>query len=190
MNSHIPSKLSINSLPPKFNIFLKNLVQAQDSVDIASGIALGAAFTTLITAIIENTVTPGSQVFMSLLNGSKRLNAFGAEANGFMTYTVRGIPFKIGKLIQAFVIFLAIIAILHYVVIEPLTKLKKALGIGLDTKSPCPYCITQISSEAIKCPSCTSQLVSGWSTNQNQEQIQKNVSEGLGATKAQVEGKN
>ena len=162
---------SIDNIPPGISKLVKGFLIQRAPIDVATGIAMGAAFTTLITAIIENTVTPGSQVLFSILKGGAK-NAFGApgkgfgtEVGGFMTYKIRGIEFKIGKILQAIVIFTVILLILHYGVTVPVNKLKNKLGLGLETKSPCPFCLTQIERKSLRCSACTTQLTAGWATN-------------------------
>ena len=160
---------SIDNIPPGISKLVKGFLLQKAPIDVATGIAMGAAFTTLITSIIENSITPASQVLFQLLKGGgKNLfgaapKAFGTEVGGFMTYTFKGIDFKIGKILQAIIIFIVILLILHYGVTKPINKLKNKLGLSLETKAPCPFCFTQIEQMSSRCSACTSQLSTGWS---------------------------
>jgi len=167
---NLPS--GINNLPSGISNLVKGMLIQQQPIDIATGIAVGAAFTTLITSIVENTVAPGTHLLLSLFKNGKNVfgaapKAFGTEVGGFMTYTLRGIEFKIGKVIQAFLIFLCILIILHYGILGPINKLKNKLGLTLKSKTPCPFCMTQINQESTRCQACTSQLTTGWAENKS-----------------------
>jgi len=163
-------KYNIRNLPSNISNMAKTFLLQKDPIEFATGIAMGAAFTTLITSIIENTITPGSQVLFRILKGGAN-NAFGAagksfgtEVGGFMTYNIKGIDFKIGKILQAIIIFIVILLIIHYGVTRPINKLKNKLGLSLETKTPCPFCFTQIERKSARCSACTSELSTGWST--------------------------
>ena len=162
----------INNLPPGISNVVKRMLIQQDPVNIATGIAMGAAFTTLITSLVENTIVPSTHLLLGIIKNGKNAfgaapKSFGTEVGGFMSYTLRGVEFKIGKVIQAFLIFLCILLILQYGVIGPINNLKNKLGLGLKSKAPCPFCMTQINQESTRCQACTSQLTTGWAENKS-----------------------
>ena len=167
--NNLPS--GINNLPSGISNVVKGMLIQQDPINVATGIAMGAAFTTLITSLVENTIVPSTHLLLGLFNGKTAFGAapkaFGTEVGGFMTYTLRGVEFKIGKVIQAFLIFLCILLILHYGVIGPINKLQIKRGLTLKSNAPCPFCMTQINQDSTRCSACTSHLTTGWVANKS-----------------------
>ena len=76
------------------------------------------------------------------------------------TFKIRGVSFDYGAFISAVINFL-IIALILFILLKAVNK---AMTIGkkpveeAPTTKECPFCKSEISLEATRCPHCTSQL--------------------------------
>ena len=114
-------------------------------MDMAVGVIIGGAFGAIVTSLVEDVITPiigmigGSQDFSSLKIG----------------------PIMIGNFINAILNFL-IIALVIFMVIKAFNKMKDAVSKPQEEAAPttkiCPFCKSEISIEATRCPHCTSEL--------------------------------
>ena len=89
----------------------KDFIMRGNVVDLAVGIVIGAAFTTVVTAFTAAFLKP----LIQLLSGGE-----GIKAGAF---TVRGVPFDWASFINACITFLLTAAVLYFLVVFPLNKL-------------------------------------------------------------------
>ena len=120
-------------------------------MDMAVGIIMGTAFTAIITSLVEDIISP----LLGLIVGINFSDLKG---------TVGDVTFTYGNFIMACINFF-LIALVMFLLIKALMKFKEASdkARGIDrTEAPttkeCPFCKTEISIEATRCPNCTSQL--------------------------------
>jgi large conductance mechanosensitive channel len=122
----------------------KKFVSRGNLVDLAVGFILGVAFATLITSFVN--------VIMSLIAA-----IFGASVSfNQLTFTLNGTPIPYGAFLTALISFL-IVAVALFVTITLYHRL-----VPPKPEPPtrtCEYCQTQIPEKAVRCPNCTSQLV-------------------------------
>lgn len=110
-------------------------------VDLAVGIVVGAAFSSLVNAFVANLImTPIGAIF-----GKPSFDAL-----------VLG-PFRYGAFLTALVQFLIIAVVLYFAVVKPMNHLMKRIGL---VKPPtpmreCPACLQTIPAAASKCMYCT-----------------------------------
>ena len=114
-------------------------------MDMAVGVIIGGAFSTIVNSLVEDVITPligligGSQDFSSLKIG----------------------PVMIGNFINAVVDFL-IIALVLFSVIKAFNKARNLTSKPKEEAAPttkiCPFCKSEIAVEATRCPHCTSEL--------------------------------
>jgi large conductance mechanosensitive channel len=88
----------------------KEFIMRGNVVDLAVGIVIGAAFTTVITAFTAAFLKP----LIQLLSGGE-----GIKAGAF---TIRGVPFDWASFINAVITFLITAAALYFLVVFPLNK--------------------------------------------------------------------
>src|SRR5215204_4893008 len=141
----------------------REFVARGNVIDLAVGVIIGAAFTKIVTSLVEGILMPFVGLFTGridfashfwVLDKSKGLPASLAEAK------TAGIPVVaygqfindiIGFLIVAFVIFLIVKRVNRLWSDEP-----------PETEEPttknCPFCASTIPIKATRCPQCTSQL--------------------------------
>lgn len=119
-------------------------------IDMAVGVVIGAAFTGIVTSIVNDLFTP----LIAKLTGSVDFTALaiplgeGAEAP----------TIALGSFIQAVINFF-LIAICVFAFVKFVNKLRKPKPV-VEAKPPrvCPFCKSEIADDATRCPHCTSQL--------------------------------
>jgi large conductance mechanosensitive channel len=130
-------------------------------IDLAIGIIIGAAFTTIVNSLVNDIIMPPfgmligkvdfSNLFISL-DGTFYPSLEAAKAAGAATINYGlFINSIINFLIVAFVVFLLVRAI------NRMSRKPEKEETAPDTKE-CPYCISNIPVKATRCPNCTSQL--------------------------------
>lgn len=118
-------------------------------VDLAVGVAIGAAFTAVVTSFTQNLLTPilaipGGQVSFADL-----------------TFTIRGSQFRYGAFLDSIVSFLLIAAVLFFLVVRPintLMALRKTEPQVESTTRDCPECLSSIPVQARRCAFCATQI--------------------------------
>ncbi len=145
----------------------KNFAFKGNMLDLAVGMIIGAAFTNLINSIVKNLIMPIISIFTGGIDFSNKYIALSqsakiAQDSGADIETARkaGAVFAYGSFLTDFLQFL-ILAFIVFCVIKQVSKLlsftEKPTNTAPTTKI-CPYCKSEISLEAVKCPHCTSDL--------------------------------
>ena len=127
----------------------KKFILRGNVVDLAVGIAIGAAFTSVVNSLVKGFIDPLVAVFYG---GQKLANS---------TFTINGKEFLYGDVINSVISFLIVASVIFFVVVQPINKLTERFSMGKDEETPtrkCPYCISKIPKEAIKCMFCTSTI--------------------------------
>ena len=131
-------------------------------VDMAVGVIIGGAFGKIVTSLVNDVVMPvigvftGGIDFTSLfvpLDGNTYATLAEAEEAGAAVL-------KYGNFISQIVDFL-IIALVIFIVVKKLMTIKKKEEPVVEeapTTKVCPFCKSEISIEATRCPHCTSEL--------------------------------
>ncbi len=123
-------------------------------MDMAVGVIVGGAFTSIVTSLNKDILTP----LLGLIGGTDfsylTLTLGNAEGAPVLMYG-NFITAIINFLITAFVIFLMIKAINS---IHDRFKKKEEEVPAEPTEKECPFCKSTIAIGAIKCPHCTSDL--------------------------------
>ena len=117
-------------------------------IDLAVGVIIGAAFQNIVTSLTDDIISP--------LIGLVAKTDFKD-----LVLSVFGVNIKYGSFITAVINFL-IMAIVLFTLIKIMNK---AASLGSRPEEPaapttktCPFCKSEISIEATRCPHCTSQL--------------------------------
>jgi len=125
-------------------------------IDLAVAVAIGAAFTAVVTSLTAAFITPLIGAF------------FGKNDFSRMSFTIHGSKFVYGLFINAVISFIITAAVLFFFVVKPLGHLLVRLGMQPATpvtKAACPACLTEIPTAATRCSACTSELGSSWAPN-------------------------
>jgi large conductance mechanosensitive channel len=119
-------------------------------VDLAVGIMIGAAFSSIVTALVSDVITPLIPVPGNSLS------------NVFITVQWTGSRVLIGTFINAIITFLILAAVIYFFVVQPVNVLvaryKPKENEVAPTTRDCPYCLSSINIMATRCAYCTSPL--------------------------------
>ena len=141
----------------------KAFIAKGNVMDLAVGVIIGGAFSAIVTALVENIITPvislvtGKVSFTDLfvaLDGKEYATLAAAQEAGASTLNY-------GLFIQAVIDFL-IIAFVIFLMVKGINKIqsigKKPEPEAAPTTKVCPFCKSEIAIEATRCPHCTSEL--------------------------------
>ena len=116
-------------------------------MDMAVGIIVGAAFTAIVTSLVDDLLSP-------LLGLLVRVNFSDLKVS------VLGATFAYGNFIMAVINFLLVAFVLFLIIraMNRISSLGKKEEEAKPTTKECPFCKSEIAIEATRCPSCTSHL--------------------------------
>lgn len=132
-----------------FNEF-KKFIARGNVMDMAVGIIIGGAFTTIVNSLVNDIINP-------------LLGLFGGMNFDQLQWNITGdVVLYYGKFITSIINFL-IMALVIFVLIRTINKAGEKLSKKNDTPAApttkkCPYCKSEIALDATRCPHCTSQL--------------------------------
>ncbi len=145
------------AMKKKTNGFLdefKKFIMRGNVMDMAVGVIVGGAFTSIVTSLNKDILTPLLALFGGIDFSYLQLVMGEGETAPVIMYG-NFITAIINFLITAFVIFLLIKSI--NAISEFLSKKEEAAPAAPTTKE-CPYCKSAIAISATRCPNCTSHL--------------------------------
>ncbi|WP_309067735.1 large conductance mechanosensitive channel protein MscL [Microbacterium sp.] len=115
----------------------KDFITRGNVIDLAVAVIIGAAFTAIVTAVVDNFINP----LLGVLLPSGSLSGWVIPVPG-----VFGEPaeFGIGAIIQAVINFLSVAAVVYFLLIVPMNKLaeRRAAKLGV-TEDAAPAAPTQ-----------------------------------------------
>lgn len=139
----------------------KEFAMKGNVVDLAIGMIIGSAFTSIVNSLVKDVITPligaitggldFSNLFISL-DGTKYATLAEAQEAGAAVLAY-------GNFITAVINFL-IVALVIFIVFKKLLapRKKKDVASAAPTEKECPYCKSTININATRCPHCTSEL--------------------------------
>ncbi len=116
-------------------------------VDLAIGIVIGAAFGTVVQALVRDLLTP-------LIAAIFRKPDFST-----LSFTVNHSIFRYGDFINAVIAFIIIAAAVYYLVVVPYIRLRARFDRPPEPPpqmKKCPECLSEIPVQASRCAFCTS----------------------------------
>lgn len=117
-------------------------------MDMAIGVIIGGAFTSIVTSLTENIINPIIGMCGGADLSAYSLNLFGAEFRYGAFFTS-----VINFIIMAFVLFCML------KLVNKMSRLgKKTEAPAAPTTKKCPYCLSEIPVGAAKCAHCASEL--------------------------------
>lgn len=136
----------------KFFGEFKDFISRGNVMDMAVGIIIGGAFTSIVNSLVNDIINPllgmigGTDLtgYVLVLNDEATLN-YGSFLTAIINF-----------LIMAFIVFLLIKTI--NAMSKALTRKKKEEAPAAPTTKVCPFCKSEINIEATRCPHCTSEL--------------------------------
>ncbi len=130
----------------------KEFVFRGNVVDLAVAVVIGAAFGSIVTALVKDLLTP----LIAAIVGKPDFSA--------IKFTVNNSQFLIGDFINAVVSFLLIAAAVYFFVIVPLKAVNERMKPKAAPAEPvtmkCPECLSERPIGARRCAHCTAVLAS------------------------------
>ena len=127
----------------------KQFILRGSVVDLAVGIVIGASFSAVVNSIVKGVITPLIGVVMTQPNFSD------------LRFTLRGSTFLFGDVINAFISFIILAAVIYFLVVLPVNALVSASRKqppADPTTTKCPECKSEIPLDATRCAHCTMKL--------------------------------
>lgn len=131
----------------KFLNEFKEFAMRGNVLDMAVGIIVGAAFTAIVTSLVDDILSP-------IIGFLVRVNF------SDLAVTIAGVELRYGSFIMAVINFI-IVAFALFLLIKAMNtavSLGKKKKEDAPTTKICPYCMSEIDIKATRCPHCTSQL--------------------------------
>lgn len=128
----------------------KKFIARGNVMDMAVGIIIGGAFTTIVNSLVNDIINP-------------LLGLFGGMNFDQLEWNITGeVVLYYGKFITSIINFL-VMAFVVFILVRTINKAGDKLSKKEDkpaapTTKKCPYCKSEIAIEATRCPHCTSQL--------------------------------
>ena len=125
----------------------KEFLTRGNIVELAIAVVIGAAFGALITALVENLLTPLIAAI------------FGEPDFSQLTFAINDSTFTYGVFINALIAFLSIAAAIFFFVVKPIQRAEAQKRAAAEAAvRECPRCVSEIPSQATRCAFCTSDV--------------------------------
>lgn len=134
----------------KFLKEFKEFALRGNVMDLAIGVIIGGAFQTIVASLTGDVISP-------------LIGLFAKTDFSNLVATVRGVEIRYGAFLTAVInfIIMAFVIFLFLKLINKLTNIgKEEKPKAAPTTKKCPFCCSDIPIAAVRCPHCTSELVS------------------------------
>ncbi len=133
----------------KFMSEFKEFISRGNVMDMAVGIIIGGAFTSIVSSLVEDIINPILGMFGGMNFDQLHIKLLGEATLNY------------GKFISAILNFL-IMALIVFIIMKTMNrmveKFKKEEAPAAPTTKVCPFCKSEIAIDATRCPHCTSVL--------------------------------
>lgn len=133
----------------KFFKEFRKFISKGNVLDLAVGVIIGGAFSTIVTSLTDNIINP----LINCIGGAEIQGKIHLIGDNYIDY---------GAFISAVINFL-IMALIIFCIVKAVNK---AMSLGNKKKEAekpatkiCPFCKSEIALDAVKCPHCTSDIV-------------------------------
>lgn len=135
----------------KFFEEFKEFIMRGNVLDLSVAVIIGAAFQSIVTSLTDNIISPVIGIFTKMNFDQLQVQ---------IPYT--DVVIKYGAFITAVINFL-IMAFIIFILVKIINRImelgkKKEEVTEEITVKDCPYCMSEISIKATRCPHCTSKL--------------------------------
>ena len=116
-------------------------------IDLAVGVVVGAAFNSVVQALVRDFITP----LIALMGG---------QADYSMRVRFHGTVFLVGDFLNNLLSFVIVAAVVYFLVVTPFSELSDRF-MPKPQPAPmreCPYCLSRVPKAARKCMYCTTDL--------------------------------
>lgn len=135
----------------KFIEEFKKFISRGNVMDMAVGVIIGGAFTSIVNSLVNDIINPILGIF-----GGLNFSEYSIKLSGDATLNYGNfITAVINFLIMALIIF-SIVKLMNTMATR-MSKKKEETPAAPTTKK-CPFCKSEIAIDATRCPHCTSEL--------------------------------
>ncbi len=143
----------------KFFKEFKEFAVKGNMMDLAVGMIIGSAFTSIVNSLVNDIFMPVISIFTGKLDFSNLFVSL--DGNHYPTLAAAqeagAATLSYGNFISGLINFL-IMAFVVFLIVKALNKLKREEPKAAPATKKCPYCLGEMALEATRCPHCTSQL--------------------------------
>ena len=146
----------------------KRFIMRGNVVDLAVGIVIGVAFGAIISSLVKDILMPpigvalGGVDFADLLVIIKKGTLGGPYPSLAAAQADGAVSINYGIFINTLINFIIIAVVIFFAVVRPIARARSRQQAVDAAPAPstkeCPFCFTQISIKATRCPNCTSEL--------------------------------
>ncbi len=128
-------------------------------IDLAVGFIIGAAFQKIVTSLVNDILMPPIGMLLGGVNfNDLYISLDGQSYPSLDVARAAGAPVvAYGSFINVIIEFL-IIALVLFIMIKAINRLKRQQPPAPPNTKDCPYCKETIPKEAVRCPHCTSDI--------------------------------
>ena len=130
-------------------------------IDLAIGIMIGGGFNKIVTSLVNDVIMPPLGLVIGNVDFSNLFVNLGSKTYASVLEAKEaGAPtINYGIFLNTLLDF-AIVAVVTFFIVRQINRWKrKEQGPPPEpTTTNCPFCLTQISKKAVRCPACTSNL--------------------------------
>ena len=150
----------------------KEFIMRGSVLDLAIGIIIGAAFSTIVNSLVKDVIMPpiglalGNVDFNNLFAVIKEgTEAAGPYATLADAQAAGAVTINYGVFINTIIVFI-IVAFAVFLIVRTVNRARRAIearkeveaAAAAPTTKDCPYCFSKIHVDAKRCPNCTSEL--------------------------------
>lgn len=134
----------------KFFTEFKEFISKGNVLDLAVGVIIGGAFSSIVTSLTDNIINP----LINCLGGAEIQGKIHLIGDNYIDY---------GAFISAIINFI-IMALIIFCIVKVVNKMmsiakkKEEEESVAPTTKICPFCKSEVDAEATKCPHCTSDI--------------------------------
>ncbi|MCC8018115.1 MAG: large conductance mechanosensitive channel protein MscL [Lachnospiraceae bacterium] len=147
----------------KFIQEFKEFALKGSMMDLAIGMIIGAAFTSIISSLVDDIINPFLGLFTGHIDFSNLFIALDGQDYATLeaAESAGAAVIKYGSFISNIINFI-IMALVVFLIVKVIntmrTKMEKPAEPEAPTTKICPYCQSEISIAATRCPNCTSMI--------------------------------
>lgn len=128
-------------------------------MDLAIGMIVGTAFTGIVKSLVDDIFMPVISIFTGKLDFTNWFIALDGKeyATLELAKEAGAATLNYGNFISGLINFI-IMALVVFMIVKALNKLKKEETKAAPTTKKCDFCKSEIALDATRCPHCTSEL--------------------------------
>ena len=130
----------------------KKFILRGNVVDLAVGVVIGAAFTSVVNALVTGFITP-----LTGIAGGTRFDQLSWCVHGTCSADGQGPLIRYGLVLTALLNFLIVAAVVYFFVVRPVQALLDRFKTEPEVTTPtkeCPECLSSIPMGASRCAYC------------------------------------